>query len=81
MLKRIRYVCMDISELRKSTDKELQDMLVKKRDELRTLRFKASERQLKEVRRIRNVKQTIAQILTVIAERAKGVTAGKIQTQ
>lgn len=65
---------MDFADLNKASDKELQEMLDSTRDELRTLRFKASERQLKEVRKIRSAKQTIAQILTVMAAR-KNATA------
>ncbi|PIR73991.1 MAG: 50S ribosomal protein L29 [Candidatus Magasanikbacteria bacterium CG10_big_fil_rev_8_21_14_0_10_47_10] len=71
---------MDIAELKKTNRGELQNLLAEKRDELRTLRFKASERQLKEVRRIRSVKQTIAQILTVLSNGEETTHASSVQT-
>lgn len=55
---------MDFADLKMKTVKELQDLLKEKTEELRSLRFKASERQLKAVRTIRNVRRDIAQIMT-----------------
>ena len=66
--------------MKKTNRGELQNLLAEKRDELRTLRFKASERQLKEVRRIRSVKQTIAQILTVLSNGEETTHASSVQT-
>jgi len=44
------------------------------REELRELRFKVSERQLAQVRRVRALKRRIAQVLTAINHRAKAAT-------
>lgn len=60
---------MDVKDLRQKTDKELRDLLLEQRESLRKLRFKASERQLKNVREIRQVRRNLAQIMTVIQER------------
>lgn len=57
---------MDYKELKNKGLKQLHEMLAEKRDELRELKFKTSENQLKNVRAIRDVKHTIAQILTAI---------------
>ena len=45
---------------------ELQKSLASLRAELLDLNFKASQNQLKEVRKIRVLKKSIAQVLTVI---------------
>ena len=48
---------------------KLQELLQEKRDELRVLLFKVSERQLKTVHAISLMKKTIAQIRTAIAQK------------
>ena len=57
---------MDFQDLKNSTEKELHDLLIEKREELRELKFKARENQLKNVREIRKVRKVIAQILTLL---------------
>lgn len=54
------------AELKKKTEAELTEQLAEAREKLRELRFKASTRELKNIREIRNVKKEIAQILTII---------------
>jgi len=44
-------------------------LLLEKREVLSELRFKVSEKQLKDVRTIREVKKEIAQILTLINQK------------
>jgi len=57
---------MDIQDLKNKSIKELHELLAEKRNELRELRFKVSEKQLKNVSEIKKVRKTIAQILTII---------------
>ena len=57
---------MDIQDLKNKSTKELHELLAEKRNELRELRFKVSEKQLKNVSEIKKVRKTIAQILTII---------------
>jgi ribosomal protein L29 len=57
---------MDFKELKNKTEKELQEMLAVSRDKLRDLRFKDSNKQLKNIREIRVLKHKIAQILTLL---------------
>lgn len=62
---------MKIKELKLKSDNELQTLLTESREKWREMRFKVAQRQLKKVRDIRKVKQTIAQILTLLKERRK----------
>ncbi|HBU07165.1 MAG TPA: 50S ribosomal protein L29 [Candidatus Magasanikbacteria bacterium] len=62
---------MDFKDLKNKSIKELQDLLSEKREEVRELRFKASENQLKKVREIRNNKKIVAQILTLLNAKNK----------
>lgn len=57
---------MDYSELKTKSPKELTELLLVKRNELRELRHRVSEQQLKSVRLIRQVRKTIARILTIL---------------
>lgn len=57
---------MDIKELLTKTKAELTKMLAESQEKLRELRFKDSNKQLKNVRAIRQVKQEIARILTLV---------------
>jgi ribosomal protein L29 len=57
---------MDFKELSSKTAKELSQLLSASREKLRELRFKDSHQQLKNVREIRSVRQTIARLLTVL---------------
>jgi ribosomal protein L29 len=57
---------MDFKELKNKSQAELHRFLGELRDKVRELRFKDSNRQLKNVREIRKSKQEIAQILTLL---------------
>lgn len=55
---------MDSQELKSKSAPELQALLSVEQEKLRDLRFKDSNKQLKNVREIRNVKKLIARIFT-----------------
>lgn len=57
---------MDLKELQTKTEAELHKLLSQDREKLRELRFKDSNKQLKNVREIRTVKEQIARILTIL---------------
>lgn len=57
---------MDIKELKTKSDKELTSLLASSRFKLKELRFKDASHQLKDVREIKETRQLIARILTVI---------------
>ena len=57
---------MEFKEIKKKTQTELHKMLAESRDKLRELKFKDANKQLKDVRSIRKLKETIAQTLTVL---------------
>lgn len=57
---------MDFKELQTKSETELQKMLGQDREKLRELRFKDSNKQLKNVREIRTVKEQIARVLTIL---------------
>ncbi|MBT4120857.1 MAG: 50S ribosomal protein L29 [Candidatus Magasanikbacteria bacterium] len=57
---------MDIQDLKNKSIRELHELLAEKRNELRELRFKVSEKQLKNVSEIKKVRKTVAQVLTII---------------
>jgi ribosomal protein L29 len=48
------------------SEKELTLLLASSREKLRDLKFKAANKQLKDVREIRDVKKLIAQVLTLL---------------
>lgn len=60
---------MDFSEIKNKSLKDLQELLAEKRHELRELKFKVSEKQLKDVRSLREIKKMIAQVLTLINQK------------
>lgn len=64
---------MTIKELRQLTETELQKLLAESREKVREMRFRAARRELKNVREVREAKQTIARVLTLLKH------AGKIQ--
>lgn len=55
---------MDSQELKNKSASELQTLLSVEQEKLRDLRFKDSNKQLKNVREIRNVKKLIARVFT-----------------
>lgn len=57
---------MDITELRQLSEQELKRMLLESREKLRELRFKATRREVKNVREIRDIKKTVSRILTIL---------------
>jgi len=57
---------MDFKEIKTKTEAELHRLLADYRDKLREVRFKDASRQLKDVREIREIKKTIAKVLTTI---------------
>jgi len=56
---------MKFKELKTKSDKELEMMLNKSREDLQALRFKVASRQFKNVREIRLLRRQIAKILTL----------------
>lgn len=57
---------MELKELRKKEEKDLHKLLAEFREKLRVLRFKDANKQLKNVREIREVRGTISHILTLL---------------
>ncbi len=66
---------MEIKDIKNSSIAELHKMLSEKRSELMNLRFKDANKQLKDVREIRAIKKTIAQVLTILKTKTKGENA------
>lgn len=60
---------MELKELRTKPEGELHKLLAQTRENFRDLRFKIASKQHKDVREIREVKKTIARILTVLKEK------------
>lgn len=59
---------MDFVDIKNKSKADLEQLLADKRAELRHLRFQAQGRQLKQVKKLAEVKGTIARILTVFNE-------------
>jgi ribosomal protein L29 len=57
---------MEFKELQQKSVSELHKLLADSRDKLRELRFKDSNKQLKNVREIRGVRAFIAQVFTLL---------------
>jgi large subunit ribosomal protein L29 len=57
---------MKSNELLNKDDAQLQELVNANREKLRELRFKDSNKQLKNIREIRTVKILIARILTIL---------------
>ncbi|MHB8904366.1 MAG: 50S ribosomal protein L29 [Patescibacteria group bacterium] len=57
---------MEFKELISKETSELEKLLASNRAKLRELRFKDSNKQLKNIREIRSIRQLIARILTTI---------------
>ncbi len=57
---------MEFKELKKKSESELHGILRLTRDELRDLRFKDANKQLKNVREIRSKRETVARVLTLL---------------
>ncbi|MFH1575713.1 MAG: 50S ribosomal protein L29 [Candidatus Nealsonbacteria bacterium] len=57
---------MKISDIRQKSKKELESMLLERREHLRNLRFDLASGKVKNVREIRELKKEIARILTLL---------------
>jgi ribosomal protein L29 len=57
---------MELKELKQKKEKDLHRLLAETRDSLRELRFKDANKQLKNVREIRNAKRLVSRILTLL---------------
>ena len=64
---------MYIEEIRAKTEEDLLKDLDESYRELMNLRFQLASRQLGNVNEIKNVRKTIARILTVLREREIGI--------
>ena len=62
---------MEFADFKNKSERELRELLAEKRDELRELRFKASEKQLKNVKSIKVLRRAISMILTLLNARGK----------
>jgi len=62
---------MEYKELKKKETKDLHRILNESREKLRDLRFKDANKQLKNVREIRKIKNVIAQTLTLLNNKIK----------
>ena len=61
---------MKTAELRKKTTEELKVILSDTRKEQHDLDFQMASRQLKNVRRIRESRKTVARLLTILKEQS-----------
>ncbi len=57
---------MEFKELKENKTEDLQKMLKAEREKSRALRFSINSKQEKNVRKMRSVKKTISQILTLL---------------
>ncbi len=62
---------MDFKEIKTKSEEELRKELENAREKERELRFKDSNKQLKNVREIRQQKKFIARILTILSKNKK----------
>jgi len=62
---------MDYKELKNKSESELHKLLAETREKLRELKFKDANKQLKNVREIRVVRNTIARSLTLLKANKK----------
>jgi ribosomal protein L29 len=62
---------MEFKELKNKSEKELQEVLAEYREKLRIARFKDANKQLKDVREIRQTRIVVANILTLLNSRLR----------
>lgn len=62
---------MKANDIRKLTNQELEVRITKLKEELFNLRFQLAVGQLENTARIKTVKRTIAQMLTIMSERVE----------
>lgn len=60
---------MKISEIRKKSKTELENLLLIKREDLRKFRFGAPSHKVKDVKMIDKTRKEIARILTILREK------------
>jgi ribosomal protein L29 len=72
---------MDYSELKKKSISELNKTIAEMRDKLRDLRFKDANKQLKDVREIREIRKIISRILTLINKQKNNNTTAPSQNK
>ncbi len=72
---------MEFKELKKKNKGDLHKILAESRDKLRDLRFKDANKQLKNVREIRKIRKTIAQILILLNKQGEEKAPAKEQSQ
>lgn len=61
---------MNIAEIREKSQKEIEIGLLESREELRGVRFRIAEREMKNHQEYRRLRRDIARMLTVIRERS-----------
>jgi ribosomal protein L29 len=61
---------MEMKELTSKSPADLHKLLAVYREDLREMRFKDSNRQLKNIREIRKTREVIARILTILNTKA-----------
>ncbi|MFA5075809.1 MAG: 50S ribosomal protein L29 [Patescibacteria group bacterium] len=73
---------MKMKEIKEKNLVELQKLLAASREKLRDLRFKVANKQLKDVREVRTIKQGIARVLTELNNKRQleSKTGAKSQT-
>ncbi len=64
---------MKFKELKNKPEKELKKILGEWQEKLRELRFKVASNQLKNIREIRNTKNTITRILFLLNQKKTGL--------
>ncbi len=62
---------MKVKELRRKPKGELKRLLAENREILRKLRFDIANKQLKNVRQLREARKTVAKILTILGQKEK----------
>ena len=66
---------MSASELREKTPDQLREQLESLKKEAFNLRFQAATGQLENTAQMRGVRRDVARVKTILAEKAKAVTA------
>lgn len=64
-------MAIDVTELQQKSEEDVQSLLRDKRALLRSLRFQAHEKQLKQVHQVAEVRKDIARLLTVLRQRRR----------
>lgn len=68
---------MDLKELKTKKESDLHQLLEENRNNLRELKFKDANKQLKDVRVIRKTRKTISRILTLLKKKKEDVPKDK----